>query len=1148
MSVLDRIRSVFKGREGQPEQKAATNNLVLIGDGWANEWGLTHTYQQLAIEGYMRSVAVYRAIDIVAKASARLDFVLYSDTGREDGTPDASKVEKIDNHPVLQLLRNPNPFQPSFQFYYEMISHLLLSGNMYLNAITISRGVAELYLIRPDRVQIPPEFQYDMFNKDMYFWVINPDGSRRILSREELLHTKFFNPINDVYGMSPLQAAALSLDQNNESKRWNVSMLRSSARPSGAFISEKTMTPKAREDLRRQHQERFGGTKNSGKTMILDGGLKWEAMSMTPEDMSWVEGTNMSAKDIGLVYGVPPELMGDADSKTDANFKVARKALYIDTVLPMMDMIIEALNMWLVQRWGKQFYLEFDKTKIEELQADIVATTDRISKSWQDGLLTHGESRQALGFDVIEEHKDKLYMQLQAEIAPRPEMLLPPALRNPNIAQQETNVLPGGKTGVKGAVGSAESTILCLRVDLEGVPDAHITLLHFPNGLSRENAQMLSDCSAVSDLQILSSVKIAGQARFNGAEDRDAIVWLVNSPELHAARHSLFEFAKSLGCEVSTTYAFNPHVTLKYVDKDVAAVPYDAPTDVSVSGVQFWTKTDRENVSFSSVKASILSLVTKANTKERLKARIKLQDTASSALELQIQDLFDLEREQVLTALKSSTDTGAWEGTVSSKLWQQMLTNNLLDTAVRVSKLTWKEIHQQGAETKAAEYHNLLTELYVESLRQYIAQVVVEDVSAIVGTTLDALKTILADSTAAGDSFDQIAAKIQAEYTDMSATRAVRIARTEVMTASNYAARAAAVQTGLKLNKIWSTTHDTRARSTHASLDGQKRALYENYDVGGSPALYPGDPKLPAKERINCRCVEWHEVVDPAEVKGHNRMYQPRDFIGRWGQGLGNTGVNNNTQTLTSRLGTSTATAAPAKSSTELTDSLKYDPRFQPSIDEANKQLSEYNARNPDKPPVTLETVLEVSGVPKGSNIRDLFTYDLSDDFGDDTGLGISLRTSHPEKGVNTLDRDVYLHSNGVRTIRNEAFMVDVQQQGSGIGTEIFSNQVSNARANGFSQIETLAYRDQNAVGYKVWPRLGYDAKLDSDQLFAAQVTFASQGKEFTGTTVQHLYQTSLGRTHWDRQGESTPMIFDLKDGSKSLQVHADYMAERAKR
>lgn len=162
-------------------------------------------------------------------------------------------------------------------------------------------------------------------------------------------------------------------------------------------------------------------------------------------------------------------------------------------------------------------------------------------------------------------------------------------------------------------------------------------------------------------------------------------------------------------------------------------------------------------------------------------------------------------------------------------------------------------------ETKAPKIPlETVFKVFDKLVQKFISTTVAKKVVGIGKTTRDKLKNVIKVGEAAGESIDQIAARIDTLYLDeIIPNRSVVIARTEVIGASNAGNSLAAEQTGLKLNKSWLATRDDRTRETHSAIDGETVPKDKPYSNG---LMFPGDPTGEAKEVIQCRCTETYKV------------------------------------------------------------------------------------------------------------------------------------------------------------------------------------------------------------------------------------------------------------------------------------------------
>ena len=347
---------------------------------------------QFAEEGYRKNVIAYRSISLIASSLASVPFLLY-------------KGEKeLEQHPLLNVLARPNPNQGGAQLIEALVSYYLITGNSYLEVV---RGLdkksppRELWPLRPDRLRVVPagngmiqRYEYTV-NGVTVKYPCDP-----VTGQGNLLHLKHFSMIDDWYGMSPLEAAAYAVDQHNQAGAWNQALLQNGASPSGAFIFKAERSKEEKNRLWQAIEDRYTGAKNVGKPLMLFGdGADYKEMGLSPKDMDFVNAKHTSARDIALAFGVPPQLLGIPGDNTYSNMAEARLALWEDTIIPLMDKMIDALNNWLVPMFGDDsLLLGYDADEIPALVLRRQEKQKSITELWDRKLLTRNQTLEALGW------------------------------------------------------------------------------------------------------------------------------------------------------------------------------------------------------------------------------------------------------------------------------------------------------------------------------------------------------------------------------------------------------------------------------------------------------------------------------------------------------------------------------------------------------------------------------------------------------------------------------------------------------------------------------------------------------------------------------------------------------------------------------
>jgi HK97 family phage portal protein len=347
-------------------------------------------YTALGREGFMRNPVAHRAVRMIAEAAAAIPWLAYEGEA------------ELDTHPLLDLLARPNQRQAGPSFTEMLYGHLMLSGNAYVELVETGTGARELHLLRPDRVTVvadgngwPVALEHRVGN-----------AKRRVSLEEDGtgLHLTLFHPLDDHYGFAPLSAALMALDIHNAAARWNKALLDNSARPSGALVYAPKEGGNLSDDqfdrLKAELEDGYAGTARAGSPMLLEGGLDWKAMSLSPKDMDFVQAKNGAARDIALALGVPPMLLGIPGDNTYANYQEANRAFYRLTVLPLVGRVAQELGGFLGSRFGGDVRLWFDLDQVDGLSAEREALWKRVGEA---AFLTDDEKRQAVGYGLLDE-------------------------------------------------------------------------------------------------------------------------------------------------------------------------------------------------------------------------------------------------------------------------------------------------------------------------------------------------------------------------------------------------------------------------------------------------------------------------------------------------------------------------------------------------------------------------------------------------------------------------------------------------------------------------------------------------------------------------------------------------------------------------
>ena len=357
---------------------------------------------RLAKAGYQQCSTVYACVNMIVESAAMVPWVLF-----RKPISKGAKKEKIEEHDLLNRLHRPNPQDGGMAFTKNALAYYLIGGNSYIYKYGPNEGPPqELAIARPDRMKVLKGNRFNPIGG--YRYTVDGVDRKPDFRPEEILHLKAFHPLDDWYGLSPIEVAGKEIDIASMGREWNMKLLQNDARPPGALTTEGTLDEEQRTEVKKMMKEDVQGYKNAANPLVLEGGLKWQTFAITPKDMDWLTLDKMTVRRICSVLKVAPQLIGDEESKTFANYKEARKALYLEAVIPLLTYLRDEYNNWLTPAWGdNQLYLDFDRDSIEAIREEQNAVYERQGKAWWRSI---NEKRKACGDDDIGPEGDVIFV------------------------------------------------------------------------------------------------------------------------------------------------------------------------------------------------------------------------------------------------------------------------------------------------------------------------------------------------------------------------------------------------------------------------------------------------------------------------------------------------------------------------------------------------------------------------------------------------------------------------------------------------------------------------------------------------------------------------------------------------------------------
>jgi len=307
----------------------------------------TSSGEKVSTDSALHQPAVFACVRVISEDVASMPLRIYG-KGRNGGR------FPIDSHPVAKLFHTaPNSAMSPFTLLETMQSHQLLFGNAYAEIERNGKGEpVALWILQPEQMQVKVvegEVVYEYNGKDF--------------TSDKILHLRAMGH-EGLLGFSPIQYAKETIGISQAMEKSGASFFANSSRPAGVLEHPAKLAEDAAKRLRSSWQDMFSGSQNTGRTAILEEGMKWRGLTIPHSDSQWLESRQYALQDIARIYRVPPHMIGDLSNATFSNIESQQRSYLQQTLMPWLRRWEQEVNRKLLAVDDRSVYAEFTTAEI----------------------------------------------------------------------------------------------------------------------------------------------------------------------------------------------------------------------------------------------------------------------------------------------------------------------------------------------------------------------------------------------------------------------------------------------------------------------------------------------------------------------------------------------------------------------------------------------------------------------------------------------------------------------------------------------------------------------------------------------------------------------------------------------------------------
>ena len=312
----------------------------------------------------------------------------------------AVEVEEVLEHPFLDLMKNVNPFMNEFELKELTDLHQELTGNAYWYIVDNNAGVpAQVWILYPDKVKIIPD--KEKFIKGFLYY--NPPNNITF-EPSEIVHFKFPSSNDPYHGMGCLSAITHAYNINDNMNRYENALFSNMARPDGILETEQPLNDADFKRITTAWNQKYGKVDKSGKTALLDKGIKYQSISITPRELSFLTGRKVTKEEILNAFGQTLGMY--SEESTRANSEMADYTYAKNTTSPRHRRMEQKLNEVLVPRFDERLFCVFENCIPLDKAFEQLNRVANIN----NGIITRNEARTDIGKEPLDD-LDTIYIE-----------------------------------------------------------------------------------------------------------------------------------------------------------------------------------------------------------------------------------------------------------------------------------------------------------------------------------------------------------------------------------------------------------------------------------------------------------------------------------------------------------------------------------------------------------------------------------------------------------------------------------------------------------------------------------------------------------------------------------------------------------------